>query len=71
MVRGVIRGVVTISKRLVNISEMKNLCLLGERSEPLHTSKSQLRSDMCICLYHKSSKVNACPFPAAMFKRQR
>ena len=44
--------------------------LLGERSEPLHTSESQLRLDMCICLYHKNSKVNACPFPAAMFKRQ-
>ena len=39
-----------------------------------HTSESQLRSDMYICLYmskvQRSMRVNACPFPAAMFKRQ-
>ena len=43
--------------------------LIGRAKRALHTSESQLRSDMYICLYHKV-KVNACPFPAAMFKRQ-
>ena len=53
--------------------------LIGRAKRALHTSESQLRSDMYICLYHQkfkgqsvpiSLKVNACPFPAAMFKLQ-
>ena len=42
---------------------------IGRAKRALHTSESQLRFDMYMFISQKF-KVNACPFPAAMFKRQ-